>query len=655
MSEPIDRRVADIVETAEPAPELSPGWEARARARMVQAQPAARASRLRLLLTACGVALILFATAFVPYSANQAGQHLAAVAAERAPRGEARGYDPDEGGGNLVFEERVAPYRASAPTFVAEHYPNYPQMLLGAAVLARDAAVRESLLKKAMARGGGPMALACYVWYLTKIGPHYEREPDIASDPEKLEEAKRIRASFPPEMHGRPHLPDRLPADAVAPILAAIREWQRADPGNALPVAVEAYYLYGLHRDREVLARWQEAARRTEAEGYERDWYQAAFRLLTRMGMSSGDAMNLYPVGGNSRLLWRMGQVAHYEGRRAQLAGRPQEAIGWWAATMRLGRNLQASGRSDYYRQAVHLEASGAAPAWQQYPVAAGVPGQYAVRYGPQHEFYAREVGPQADAEVRDRVVLGKVRLEMWRAYLDHVWSASRTGPLPRGVQDPYATPRRVAFRYELALEFVALLAPLVLLYAGVGLWRRASADGATGLRARGALLLAAAALLPVALGGVALSRGLVPNTPTPFGLRTLASACSVLPPAGGVAAAVLLCLLAVRWSRRAGARWAAAWRGNLRRVLPLSMLLCAALGLLLALSGRQLLNRWAYQLVLHPPDDLAQVRAYYGDRWEHPVIPPDSWRAEYPPPPAKGPGPGPAAAQPIAPAGAQK
>jgi len=92
----------------------------------------------------------------------------------------------------------------------------------------------------------------------------------------------------------------------------------------------------------------------------------------------------------------------------------------------------------------------------------------------------------------------------------------------------------------------------------------------------------------------------------------------------------LLLPLLAAFRSRTAGARLVTAWRGNLRRVLPVGIVVLAALSLGLGIAGRRAGAEWARTWLSETEID--RVVRQIGPEWEEPTIPPDAWRAEPPP-----------------------
>jgi hypothetical protein len=99
-----------------------------------------------------------------------------------------------------------------------------------------------------------------------------------------------------------------------------------------------------------------------------------------------------------------------------------------------------------------------------------------------------------------------------------------------------------------------------------------------------------------------------------------------------GLSFALLLVLpLAVAcWSRTPEAGVLAAWRGNLRRVLPLVLLGLALFTLGSAFASRVVEARWARSW--ESETEMQRVERAIGAEWRNPAIPPDSWRNGPPP-----------------------
>jgi hypothetical protein len=177
---------------------------------------------------------------------------------------------------------------------------------------------------------------------------------------------------------------------------------------------------------------------------------------------------------------------------------------------------------------------------------------------------------------------------------------------------------------------------PLLLTFAAFGTWSRAAADEATGLRPVWQCVIALAALVPVWLMlTVAPHRypgvDTIPRSPVPIDALVFALV--------GVAApiAAFLSLVAAVSSRRPGSRLRAAWRGNLRRILPVTIALVALPFLALSLTGMHLRSDWAAKWSDPSTTELSDMVQQLGDAWTNPAIPADAWRAQHPPQPAGG------------------
>ncbi len=126
------------------------------------------------------------------------------------------------------------------------------------------------------------------------------------------------------------------------------------------------------------------------------------------------------------------------------------------------------------------------------------------------------------------------------------------------------------------AVASAGLVVIFGLVYLGVSVRRRRVADEATELSWLARLGLAVLGVVPVIVSVVQVWTVSVKSRDSAVSSANPAYICLVL------LAPILLPLIAVRWSRRPGARGVTAWRGNLRRVLPLTMLCCAAMAIVL-------------------------------------------------------------------------
>ncbi len=520
--------------------------------------------------------------------------------------------------------------RARAIPFVQKRYPNDPAMLLAAALVAGDDKTTLPLIRHVAQTTNYPPAWAAYFGRLEK--PSYARLGSAATNPLDPKSVAQSQEDI-----RRWGLPDRLDPKAVAPILDALHSWQTADPQNALPLAFETNYLYGLHRDSEALARWEQAAKLPTVSTYFSETVAGVTTLLLRLGAPDSDAVLialLLPVMDMSgyAILRDCARIAQYEGYLASMEGRPADAIAWWRSTADLGQRMQQSAESMIeFLVGVAVEGIGAGPTWKWCrDSSTGVPNGPLQKgrffFGDRHDFYVKQVGPAEDAALRDRVVQAKVRMQLARGRLQELYLDNgllRSLPL-------------------LMLAGVAggVVGTLLFIYLAIGSWRRKQADATTALSLIWQLLLAVVILLPAAIAALNLARpgSLAVESSNVSHLSLAASRwLTRLALNGWVSSlsllfAIFLPLVAAALRRQPGARIPTAWRGNARRVLPTAAAICAltALGLLIlgARYRAQAVRRWT-----HPGEgEMATIIKAIGPSWHHPTIPPDSWRAEYPP-----------------------
>jgi hypothetical protein len=260
----------------------------------------------------------------------------------------------------------------------------------------------------------------------------------------------------------------------------------------------------------------------------------------------------------------------------------------------------------------------GAQPIWQLYPrFYAGMSDEeqrrQSFRYGSKYSVYVELMGEEAAAALRDRLVLNRARRDLM------VGSLSSEHEL-FGMKS-------TAQYYLHTLMLVALATGLlIVLFGAVSLFGREVADSAItiGLASRAVLAVAAVPLgkfLSVlwapgpTYSWLGDSRGVV---------LTVWGAASAIP-----LAVLLLSLLATVFRRHGPASTWTMWRGNTRALLPpmsaLLALVCIGLGV-----HAVPLRAKAMEEARHP--QLAETIEALGDAWTNPTIPPDAWRAEYPP-----------------------
>jgi len=518
----------------------------------------------------------------------------------------------------------LAVCRPRAIPFAQKRYPKDPAMLLAAALVA-DSEESLPLIKRVAETMNYPPAWAACFSRIEK--PSYARMGNSGANPlvpESIADAEAyMRESGEPE---------RLDPKTVAPILDLLHSWQAADPENALPVALEAYYLYGLHRDAEALGRWEAASELPTVSAYFSERVRDATNLLLRLGMPESDAVMaalsapMLDLRANA-MLRQCARVAQYEGYMARLQGRPSDAICWWRSTSDLGHHAQESADNAIgFLVGVAIEGIGTSPTWRWYldsftripggPIAKG-------RFlsGDSHDFYVQQVGAAADATLRDRVVQAKVRTQVMHEYWkEHSFDNSLM--------------RSLAI-LSLAAFAGGSLGILLVIYLVIGSWRRRQADAASALGLIWQFVLALLILLPA---GLAAMSAWLPSFPGFPRLGILIIAKAVPPFAEGWVAclsllfAIFLPLLAAALRRQPGARTRTAWRGNARKILPNAAAICALVGLALLIVGARYRAQWVREWTQPGSSEMATVIKALGPSWADPTIPPDSWRAEYPP-----------------------
>ncbi len=175
------------------------------------------------------------------------------------------------------------------------------------------------------------------------------------------------------------------------------------------------------------------------------------------------------------------------------------------------------------------------------------------------------------------------------------------------------------------SIWYAMLLVACLLVFAGVSSRARKKADEATSLRWAWRVTIPVLALAPVSVAFALMWSALHESIEQP-GLQLLLSAGMALT----LLSILLLPLLTAFRSRTAGARLVTAWRGNLRKVLPVGIVVLAALSLGLGIAGRRTGTEWARTWLSET--EMERVVREIGPEWLDPAIPPDAWRAEPPP-----------------------
>ncbi|MFB3879611.1 MAG: hypothetical protein ACE149_00030 [Armatimonadota bacterium] len=506
-------------------------------------------------------------------------------------------------------------YRARATAFAEARFPRDSRMLMAAGELSPDRSAGLRLLERVAEQSADVVILSAYVDAVLEQGPYYETPATLGVDPQRLGEMKAARR----ELRKR-RLPPRLTEAQVAPLLGALSRWRKADPGNALPLAVEVWCLNGLGRRDEAMARWQEAARLSVVDDYTAERAAATRQLLARMGLPTPEAIlaaEAALAAPSFAALNSAGRIAYHEGRRAQLAGRATEALGCWQATILLGRHIQqCAGLTPEYALGAQLEAFGAGPAWSFVAGRAGGPlgGQYF--FGPQHAFYRAQVGGKADAELRDALVRTKARAAMVERYRSIV-----------GFSEAYTRAGELLLFGQLTVGFLVAAGLAAAGVAAIG--RRGPRTPA--LASPWMLLASMPALLGLAVAGgvcVALARDCAVAPLRVARGQDLLVGVGVA--AAGTLVAPLIVALAIR--RRDRSR-AMVWLESLGRGLPVVVAVAALVYLGLSIGAADLRARWVRQK-LQSGSEMEQVRRGIGPRWDSPPIFPGSYVEGYPPPP---------------------
>jgi len=511
-------------------------------------------------------------------------------------------------------------YRARCVQFVQGHLPSDPEMIMAAGILSPDRAAGLKLLERAAELKPNGVTLSAYLDGILEHGPYYETPATLGVDPRWARDMAGARRSIE-----KRHIPLSLSKEDAIPLLSALSRWRSADPRNALPVAVEAWCLYGLgHRD-QAIARWQEAAQLSDVSAHVTERANAVRRLLVHMGLPVPEAVVAAEAIGTLPALSALSisaRIAYHEGRRAQLAGRAADALRCWQTTVALGQRAQACAELvPEFQLGAELEQFGAAPAWRWLPDAAtgarGGPGIMQGRFffGPQHAFHLSQVGKEGDAELRDAVVATRTRTMM----LERIASMA-------------AGPGQYTEAGEL-LVFGQLLGAFVLVSAtilGAATALRPS-NGATGpwLRSPWHFVSSLPALFVLAVAAgitIAFARECAASP-----LRVARGQDILLGVGLAAITALAVPVLPALLARRRGVPVARGWLESLRAGLVSVVVVGALIYLGLGLGAMDLRARWLGQK-LHPVSEMDRARAALGPRWDDPPVRPGSWIEDYPP-----------------------
>jgi hypothetical protein len=525
-----------------------------------------------------------------------------------------------------------------AAAFGARHQPDDPEMLLGLATLALTAESNASscdagesgepqieeahrtlprVLRRVTAAQATPAAWAAYteaLLFRPKPAP-----PDLPANIPSVPATPRDLSA----LHASDRWRHSQSLDAQAPVLNALCAWRAADAENALPVAWEALTRYAVGEDAQALSLWHAASKMPLVSDRWNEREAALILLLRRMGFPEmeAEAAGVWATDSNLRMLLLMlvadGEMTYDEGIRALSQGRPEKAVRLWQATMDLGRRLQESADDvGEFQMGVSLERLGAEPVWRVHPrQTPGMPeearSEQRFWYGTEHAVYVSQMGEEADAALRDRLVANEARFDLFR------------GPFaPLG--NPWFHAQDAATDDLHAFIFLALaVGVLVLLFCAASIVERQAADNATtiGLGWRAFLILA-----PLLAGYLVILAGpgppLWPENPA-HSLWWSAVAVPVT--------ALFVSLLPAIYRRRDSASVWAAWRGSIRIAFPGIAALLAVGCVAVGFRGATLRTKVTSEL---RRSDLVVAVEQLGDKWQHPPIRHDAWRAAYPPKP---------------------
>jgi hypothetical protein len=597
----------------------------------------------RLRLSWIIVAVVVVVVAATPTLRQLAGRQLRAALhrpAERGPVaqwffGEFFGFHVESPAAHGMAWSSAPDIGERAIPFVLAHHADDAEMLTAAAYLAEGEAdnlerqdqpdeaeaLREQshlLLKRAASPDGPAACWAAYaedtLWHLS-----CDRIGTLGIDPGDAEATQEARWQ----------LEERLASDAemgfseptpgqVEEALGALRGWQQADPENAMPVALRAWVLYALERDDEAMAALKEAASLPIATGRGAERGESIRALALELGASPLDALleasNVWTGLWCLSKLRSLARIAVYEGRRAQLEGRPEDAIALWMAAVHLGRSCAKSAYTTIeHLSAIATEGIAGSPVWRwSHDSSTGIPegpllgGRF--MYGPQYEFYVEHMGEEAADEIRDHLLVVKLRSAMHR---DHI-------------RDDTAYERLVLAGYFpfigqlVAGAGLPLLALLVLL-GFFGRSYRVPEEWARRLRRLAVWLLVVTA---IAIAWALVGARLFPESPVYPGLPVSLFA---LPGLLVFVTTFLFALLA--WADRGP--FIATWSASLRRIVAPMLALLAVWYLAISIMSVSRCCQLAQDLA---QPEMERLIEWAGPEWHNPTIPPDAWRAEYPP-----------------------
>jgi hypothetical protein len=385
-----------------------------------------------------------------------------------------------------------------------------------------------------------------------------------------------------------------------------------------MPVALRAWALYALERDEEAMAALKEAASLPIATGRGAERGEAVRALALELGASPldavGEASNVWTGLWCLSKLRSLVRIAVYEGRRAQLEGRPQQAVALWMAAVHLGRSCAKSAYTTIeHINAIATEGIAGSPVWRWCRDSiTGIPDGPLMRgrlmYGPQYEFYVEQMGEKAADEIRDHLLVAKLRSAM---HWDHLRDDTSYERLVLSCYFPF-------IGQLVAGAGLPLLALLVLL----GFFGRSYGvpeEWARRLRRLAVWLLV---VTTFAIAWALVGARLFPESAAYPGLPLSLFA---LPGLLVFVTTFLFALLA--WADRGP--FIATWSASLRRIVPPTLALLAIWYLAISIMS---VNRCCGSAQELTQPEMQKLIEWAGPEWHNPTVPPDAWRAEYPP-----------------------
>jgi hypothetical protein len=531
-----------------------------------------------LLLVPFAVAVI---TAAVPSLRDQARLQIAML-----PRPGADGRHVAKNDPILRWLDSSAP---RAPDFAAAR-PDSPDLLLAAALVSPDRERARNALQDLVRSDGRPVVWAAYVDSFLATQADYA---DLSSED----------------------------ADAM---LAAIYGWQEADPDNGLPVALEAWALWGAGEGDRALDRWTAASERPKFAPYVSEHVRVLAELFDRMGLPAPEAATAARLGSSftpwSDALGFSALGVFTAGYSAAANGNAPAAIHYWQSIIDLGLRAEETDDSvATYRAGAALREMGASAFWIRVSDAAlgrGRRGPQGGRfyYGPYHELYAAAHGNEADLQLVQRLAADAARLRMLEALA--------------GQADPETPSNRAA---DSLLFGLVALGSVVLLPFALLLPKEKSEGRPATVSPVVHLALALTALLAAAVGA-GLLIAIAPSfpvtslyAPTP---QQLIPAVSLPVFALGLAAL----LVAMYQGRR---QRTLAYRPVFVRSLLATTALLSVFYLVPGLLAVQARADWLRQWRQPGLTELQLATRPLGARWHNPPILPGAWEECPPPTPA--------------------